>query len=77
MMNTEKAERGFRTPEKWVIWGVFCAIVGLSANRFSVFAGLMFFSAGISLFTRKQKYGLAAVLCLAGILNIALSKYLI
>ncbi len=76
-MDADRKERGFRTPEKWIIWGVFCAIVGLSANRFSVFAGMLLFSVGISFIKKRQRLGLAVVLCLAGVLNILLSKYLV
>ncbi len=75
--STEKTKRGFTTPEKWIIWGVFCLLVGLSAQRFSIFAGLMLLSAGIWLFQRRARRVLALVLSLAGLLSLTFSKFLI
>jgi hypothetical protein len=38
--------RGFTTAEKWVIWGVFCLLVGLSSH-ITAFFGLLVLSVGI------------------------------
>jgi len=56
-MTSNKAEskRGFTVGEKWIIWGVFCLLIALSTHRFSVFAGLMLFSMGVSFFFEKRK----------------------
>ncbi len=75
--NVEQQKRGFTTAEKWIIWAVFCLLVGLSTSRISVFAGLMFLSAGISFIVKKQKVGLAILLCVIGVLNLLFSKYLV
>lgn len=78
-MASKKAptKKGFTTAEKWIIWGVFCLLVGLSTYRFTVFSGLMILSLGISLIAKKQKLALAIFLCFVGILNLVLSKFLI
>lgn len=69
--------KGFTTPEKWIIWGVFCSLIGLSTYRFTVFLGLMIVSIGIYLIRKKEKLALAVLLCLVGLLNIVFSKFLI
>ncbi|MFQ5650410.1 MAG: hypothetical protein ACE5IY_10755 [bacterium] len=74
---TNESKRGFTTPEKWVIWGVFCLLVGLSTSRLTVFAGLMLLSVGISFVAKKQHIVLAIFLCVAGALNLVFSKFLI
>jgi hypothetical protein len=70
-------QRGFTAAEKWIIWAVFCLLVGLSAYRFSVFAGLLLLSAGISLALKKEKPWLGLALFVAGALCIVFSKFLI
>ena len=77
-MTSDKTEskRGFTVPEKWIIWGVFCLLVGLSTHRFSVFAGLMLFSTGVSFFLRKEKLILATIVSVLGILTLGLSRFL-
>lgn len=72
-----KIKRGFTVAEKWIIWGVFCLLVALSTYRFSVFAGLMLLSAGISLLVNKQKPALGVVMSIVGALCLAFSKLLI
>ena len=78
-MKTEQknSRRGFTAPEKWIIWGVFCLLVGLSTSRLTVFLGMLITSIGISLVIKKQKLILAVSLSIIGILNIVFSKYLI
>jgi hypothetical protein len=39
----ENVRRGFSSMEKWVIWAVFCLLVGLSTHLL-VFPGLLFIS---------------------------------
>jgi len=73
----ENPKRGFTRGEKWLIWAVFCLLVGLSTSRLTVFLGLMLASVGISLVMKKQKIIFAIALCVIGILNIIFSKYLI
>jgi len=75
--NKTKDKKGFTPAEKWIIWGVFCLLVGLSVQRFSVFAGLMIFSVGISFFLRKEKLVLATIVSIIGILALGFSKFLI
>lgn len=70
-------KRGFTSQEKWVIWGVFCLLLGLSTSRISVFAGLLLLSAGASLISKRDKLALAVLLCIAGGLNLVFSKFLI
>ncbi len=47
-MSTEEVakKRGFTTAEKWIIWGVFCLLVGLSSH-ITAFFGLMIASVGV------------------------------
>lgn len=75
--NKTKNKKGFTPAEKWIIWGVFCLLVSLSTQRFSVFAGLMLFSIGISFFLRKEKLVLATIVSIIGILALGFSKFLI
>jgi hypothetical protein len=75
--NKTKNKKGFTPAEKWIIWGVFCLLVALSVQRFSVFAGLMIFSVGISFFLRKEKLVLATIVSIIGILALGFSKFLI
>ncbi len=75
--NKTKDKKGFTPAEKWIIWGVFCLLVGLSAQRFSVFAGLMLFSVGVSFFLRKEKLILATIVSILGVLTLGFSKFLI
>ena len=77
-MTSNKAEnkRGFTVGEKWIIWGVFCLLIGLSTHRFSVFAGLMLFSMGVSFFLRKEKLILATIVSILGVLTLGFSKFL-
>jgi len=78
-MTSNKAEnkKGFTSAEKWIIWGVFCLLVGLSTHRFSVFVGLMLFSVGVSFFLRKEKLILATIVSILGVLTLGFSKFLI
>ncbi|MFQ5639097.1 MAG: hypothetical protein ACE5IR_14030 [bacterium] len=73
----DKEKRGFTSGEKWIIWGVFCLIVGLSAYRFSIFAGLMLLSFGISLIKQRKNLVLGVVLTVLGSLSVIFSKYLV
>lgn len=77
-MTSNKIEnkRGFTVGEKWIIWGVFCLLVSLSSHRFSVFAGLMLFSTGVSFFLRKEKLILATIATISGLLILGFSKFL-
>jgi len=75
--NKSKNKKGFTPGEKWIIWGVFCLLVSLSVQRFSVFAGLMLFSLGISFFLRKERLVLATIVSIIGILALGFSKFLI
>ena len=68
---------GFTYAEKWIIWGVFCLLLGLSTSRFTVFAGLLLASAGISLIVRKDKLALGLVVSILGLLTVVFSKFLI
>jgi|GEM_PF-2147592 len=70
-------ERGFTIQEKWIIWAVFCLLVGLSTGRITVFAGMLLLSSGVSLVAKKHRIGVAIVLCLAGLLSLAFSRFLI
>ncbi len=74
--NEAKSKRGFTAPEKWVIWGVFCLLVGLSTYRFAVFAGLMILSVGLYL-TRQRAFGWGVLLCCVGLLSLFFSKSLV
>lgn len=77
-MTTQKVQekRGFTVGEKWIIWGVFCLLVGLSSSRFTVFAGLMLLSLGISWIRKKQRLLMAVVAALLGISLLTFSKFL-
>lgn len=44
-----KEGRGFTSLEKWLIWAVFCLLVGLS-SRLIVFPGLLLVSWGVTRF---------------------------
>jgi len=48
------AERGFTVAEKWVIWSVFCLLVGLSSDLL-IFPGLLLLSYGIIILRRAFK----------------------
>ena len=72
---TEK--RGFTPAEKWVIWGVFCLLVGLSTYRFTVFAGLLLLSVGMANFYKKQNVLAGVVFSVLGSLCLIFSKFLI
>ena len=41
--------KGFSSVEKWIIWAVFCLLVGLS-SQFIVFPALLFISWGVARF---------------------------
>lgn len=71
-----KPARGFTTPEKWIIWGVFCLLVGLSTHRFTVFAGLMLVSVGFAV-ARRRAFGWGALLFCLGLLTLFFSKSLV
>jgi membrane-bound ClpP family serine protease len=73
--NLEK-KRGFTTPEKWVIWGVFCLLVGLSTHRFAVFLGLMLLSIGVNFLYHKRKIAFGVILTISGLLSLIFSKVL-
>lgn len=45
----ENARRGFSSMEKWVIWAVFCLLVGLSTHLL-VFPGLLLISWSVARF---------------------------
>ncbi|RMF69902.1 MAG: hypothetical protein D6743_01100 [Calditrichaeota bacterium] len=77
-MTTQKVQekRGFTVGEKWIIWGVFCLLVGLSSSRFTVFAGLMLLSLGVSWIRKKQRLLMAVVAALLGISLLTFSKFL-
>ncbi|MFQ5674989.1 MAG: hypothetical protein ACE5G1_03760 [bacterium] len=75
--NKSGEKRGFTTAEKWIIWGVFCLLVGLSTYRLAVFLGLMVLSAGVWLFMKRQKMFIAVILSIIGILTLGFSKFLI
>jgi len=52
IMPTETAQenrRGFSSLEKWVIWAVFCLLVGLS-TRWIIFPALLLLSWGVARF---------------------------
>jgi hypothetical protein len=44
-----KEKRGFSSLEKWIIWAVFCLLVGLSSHLI-VFPGLLLISWGVARF---------------------------
>ncbi len=46
---TQKTERGFTVVEKWVIWAVFCLLVGLSSDV-RIFPALLLLSYAIVIF---------------------------
>jgi hypothetical protein len=51
-MQTKTAQenrKGFSSMEKWVIWAVFCLLVGLS-TRFIVFPALLLMAWGVARF---------------------------
>ena len=75
--SAQTQKRGFTTPEKWIIWGVFCLIVGVSAYRFSIFAGLMLLSFGVSLVHKRERLTLGITLAVVGCLSLIFSKYLV
>lgn len=52
-MSSQEAakKRGFTAAEKWIIWGVFCLLVGLSSHM-SAFLGLLGVSAGAAVIRR-------------------------
>lgn len=50
----QENRRGFSSLEKWVIWAVFCLLVGLS-TRFMVFPALLLISWGIARFRWYMK----------------------
>ncbi len=77
MQKDQKVSRGFTIQEKWVIWGVFCLLVGLSTSRVTVFMGMLLLSIGIFFFIQRRHKAAAAILCLFGLLNLAFSKFLI
>jgi len=70
-------QKGFTVQEKWIIWTVFCMLVGLSAYRFSIFFGLLATSGGIFLFRKKKKFLVATALLISGLCSLIFSKYLI
>ncbi len=74
--NKVESKRGFTVGEKWIIWGVFCLLIALSTHRFTVFAGLMLFSMGVSFFLRKEKLILATIVSILGVLTLGFSKFL-
>ena len=78
-MTSAENERksGFTDAEKWIIWGVFCLLLGLSTSRFTVFAGLLLTSAGISLIVKKDKLAMGIVVGIMGLLTVVFSKFLI
>lgn len=73
-------KRGFTAAEKWVIWGVFCLLVGLSTHRFTVFVGLLLLSLGFNRFIKRTKnanrIALGIIFSLFGILILFFSKSL-
>jgi len=70
-------KRGFTPAERWVIWGVFCLLVGLSTYRFTVFAGLLLLSVGAANFYKRQNVLPAVVFSVLGSLCLIFSKFLI
>ena len=52
-------------------------MLGLSTSRFTVFAGLLLASAGISLIVKKDKLALGLVVSILGLLTVVFSKFLI
>ncbi|MFQ5706038.1 MAG: hypothetical protein ACE5HO_01230 [bacterium] len=81
MQEIKKQKRGFTTQEKWVIWAVFCLLVGLSTHRFTVFFGMLLASFGISLVFKKHESGAISVaigiaITLLGLLSLAFSRIL-
>jgi hypothetical protein len=69
----EKARRGFSSMEKWVIWAVFCLLVGLSTHPL-VFPGFLFISWSVVRFRWYAREGFgwwqrwpAFLVCLAGL----------
>jgi hypothetical protein len=46
---TQKTERGFTVVEKWIIWAVFCLLVGLSSDM-RIFPALLLLSYAIVIF---------------------------
>lgn len=75
-IQNSQEKRGFTTGEKWVIWAVFCALVGLSTYRFTVFVGLISITLGVSLLVKRTHFFLGVVLCLMGLASVIFSKYL-
>jgi hypothetical protein len=47
-------QRGFTVVEKWVIWAVFCLLIGLSSDLL-VFPGLLLFSYSVIMLRRVFK----------------------
>jgi hypothetical protein len=77
VMPVETKKRGFTPAEKWVIWGVFCMLVGLSTYRFTVFVGLLLLSIGVANFYNKQKVLAGVIFSVLGSLCLIFSKFLI
>jgi hypothetical protein len=50
----ESPQRGFTVAEKWVIWSVFCLLVGLSTH-FLIFPALLLFSYAALMLRRAAK----------------------
>jgi hypothetical protein len=81
-MVSEKLEkkRGFTTVEKWIIWGVFCLLVGLSTYRFTVFLGLMVLPFGFNLVfksrTNAKRITLGIIVSLFGLVLLVFSHSL-
>jgi hypothetical protein len=67
-MSTQK--RGFTTAEKWIIWGVFCLLIGLSSH-ITAFFGLMIASVGVVGARRAWRSRAVPALLAAGLLTAA------
>jgi hypothetical protein len=51
---SETPQRGFTVAEKWVIWAVFCLLVGLSTS-FLIFPALLLVSYAVIMLRRATK----------------------
>jgi hypothetical protein len=54
----QRSQRGFTVAEKWVIWAVFCLLVGLSSDLL-IFPALLLLSCALVIFRgamRTKKY---------------------
>jgi len=84
-MHTETVQekKGFSSLEKWIIWAVFCLLIGLS-SRLIIFPALLFMSWGVARFRWYQQEktmwwrrwpAVAVFLCGAGMMLWPLLKF--